>query len=519
MDRFLRNASIGLKVTLAPAFAIVCLAVVAAVGWLANRGLTRELQAIGGDGVERIVNAEALAVQLTEIHQRVYQSLTWEAVGQRPEKIKELDDGLAKEIAGYERTVAAAADDAGLAADQRQAMAAIAKSYATYAKTARDTLDIKTAGVSTAATYVGTLDDQYRASVALIRQFVQREQALTGETVDGASALAARQGWVIVGTTLAALAACGLLAWVLARAISRPLGVAAGLAGRLAQGDLSSADAEVSADATGRVLVALAEVSRNLSAIVADIRSTADQIDSASGEIATGNADLSARTESSASALQQAAASVEQLAQTIRQSADNAREANAMAREASTVAREGGTMVADVVATMEAINTQAKKIGEIIATIDGIAFQTNILALNAAVEAARAGEHGRGFAVVASEVRSLAQRSGDAAREIRSLISSSVEQIDAGAGKVQAAGRTMGRIVGAIEKVAATVDDISRAAAEQASGIAQVNQSVAEMDRSTQQNASMVEQASAATESLRQQAAHLVQSLERFRTA
>ena len=178
-----------------------------------------------------------------------------------------------------------------------------------------------------------------------------------------------------------------------------------------------------------------------------------------------------------------------------------------------------GAIVADVVTTMDDINRQAKKIGEIIGVIDGIAFQTNILALNAAVEAARAGEQGRGFSVVASEVRSLAQRSGDAAREIRTLISSSVEQIDAGAGKVQAAGQTMGRIVGAIEKVAQTVDDISRAAAEQASGIAQVNQSVAEMDRSTQQNAAMVEQASAATESLRSQAAHLVRLLTRFRTA
>ncbi len=519
MQRFLRNASIGLKVSLAPAFAIVCLAVVATVGWLANRSLSDELNAIGGDGVNRVVAAQALATQLTELHQTLYQSLAWEAVGQRPELIKTLDDGLVKQLAAFETKVAAAATDTRLGAEQRRTMAAFAKGFSAYAKVARDTLDIKSAGVATAASYVSTLDDNYRNDLGLIHQFVARELDTTHGSVELASATAARNSVVIVGTSIAALALCAALAWVFVRAISRPLGQAARLAGQLAQGDLTAAPADAAADATGRVLAALSEVSRNLAGIVGDIRHTANEISTASGEIASGNADLSSRTEGSAAALQQAAASVEQLAATIRHSADNAREANAMARDASAVAREGGAVVADVVSTMTAINAQAKKIGEIIAVIDGIAFQTNILALNAAVEAARAGEHGRGFSVVASEVRSLAQRSGDAAREIRTLISSSVQQIDAGAGKVQAAGQTMERIVAAIEKVSHTVDDISRAAAEQANGIAQVNQTVAEMDRSTQQNAAMVEQASAATESLRSQAERLVQMLTRFRTA
>jgi methyl-accepting chemotaxis protein len=259
-------------------------------------------------------------------------------------------------------------------------------------------------------------------------------------------------------------------------------------------------------------------VARNLTGLVTDIRSTAEQINVASGEIATGNADLSTRTEGTASALQQTAASVEQLTATIRSNADNARAANVLARDASTVAREGGAMVVDVVSTMNAINAQAKKIADIIGTIDAIAFQTNILALNAAVEAARAGEQGRGFAVVASEVRSLAQRSADSAREIRTLIGSSVEQIDAGASQVQAAGQTMTRIIGAIERVSSTVDDIARAAGEQATGIAQVNQTVAEMENSTQQNAAMVEEATAATDALNGQAQRLVQMLTRFRT-
>jgi len=203
----------------------------------------------------------------------------------------------------------------------------------------------------------------------------------------------------------------------------------------------------------------------------------------------------------------------------VRQSADNAQAANALARDASNVAREGGALVQGVVQTMDQINSQAKKIGEIIGTIDGIAFQTNILALNAAVEAARAGEQGRGFSVVASEVRLLAQRSAESAREIRTLIGSSVEQIDAGVNKVQAAGHTMTKIVGAIEKVAGTVDGIARASSEQAAGIAQVNNAVSEMERATQQNAAMVEEATAATESLRHQSQRLVGLLGRFRTS
>jgi methyl-accepting chemotaxis protein len=519
MDKLLRNASIGLKISLAPTFAIVCLVIVAAVGWYANRGLTSQLQSIGGDGIARVVNADALANQLTELHQQIYQSMTWEAIGQRAEKLKALDDGLVQQLKAFEKTARDAAGDGDLSPEQQATMRSFAAGFTKYAKVAQDTLEIKTAGVATAATYVSTLDGLYRENLATMRAFVKREVDTTAASVDAASALSKRNGAVILGTSVAALALSALLAWSFVRSISQPLGEAAQLAGQLAQGNLTHEGGSSSSDATGRVLAALGEVSRNLSGLVVDIRRTADEINTASGEIASGNGDLSSRTESTAASLQQTAASVEQLAATIRSSAENAREANQLARDASAVAREGGSIVADVVTTMEAINAQAKKIGEIIATIDGIAFQTNILALNAAVEAARAGEHGRGFAVVAAEVRSLAQRSGDAAREIRSLISNSVEQIDAGAGKVQAAGQTMGRIVGAIEKVASTVDGISRAAAEQATGIAQVNQTVAEMDRSTQQNAAMVEEASAATESLRQQSERLVQLLTRFRTA
>jgi methyl-accepting chemotaxis protein len=307
-----------------------------------------------------------------------------------------------------------------------------------------------------------------------------------------------------------------LAAWLSARQIVQPLRHAERLATEVARGNIVLRQVSASGDETGRVLTALCQVAGNLNGMVKEIRDTAQQIDAASAEIATGNMDLSSRTESSAAAIQEAAASVEQLAAVVRSSAENAREASAMARDASDVAREGGEIVANVVSTMEAINGQAKRISEIIGTIDSIAFQTNILALNAAVEAARAGEQGRGFSVVASEVRSLAHRSSDAAREIRTLIGNSVQQTNVGASRAQDAGQAMVRIVEAARNVAQTVDAISRASDEQAHGIAQVSHTVSEMDRSTQQNAALVEQASAATESLRQQAAQLVVSIERF---
>jgi methyl-accepting chemotaxis protein len=513
----LRNLSIGLKVSLPTAVALIGLMLVAAGGWFGSRQLAGELKGVGDEGVQRLVAAQTLDTQVTDLNQRLFKSLTWEATGQRTNLIKALDDKLLADLGTFDkrlREAVTAAPDG-----QRASAQALAKAYSAYAKSVADTLDMKTAGVANATSFVATLDDQYAKLHALLGEMVKSEVAGTHARVVAAEASVIERGLLTAGVALVALAISAFLSWTFMRAIVRPLGRAAELATALADGDLSVRHSTRGADATGHVLSALDHVARNLTALVAEIRHTAERIDTASGEIASGNSDLSTRTESTASSLQEAAASIEQLAATVRNSADNAQAANALAREASGVAREGGTIVADVVQTMDRINTQAKKIGEIIGTIDGIAFQTNILALNAAVEAARAGEQGRGFAVVASEVRLLAQRSSEAAREIRALIGSSVEQIDAGVGTVKAAGQTMDRIVGAIEKVSAQVDDIARAAAEQASGIAQVNQTVAEMERSTQQNAAMVEQASAATESLRGQSQHLAKLLTRFRTS
>ena len=245
----------------------------------------------------------------------------------------------------------------------------------------------------------------------------------------------------------------------------------------------------------------------------------AKEIRTASEEISGGNLDLSARTERAAASLQETAASVEQLSSTLRANADNARKADVLARDAADVARQAGAAVTQVMATMDGITGQARKIGDIVGVIDGIAFQTNILALNAAVEAARAGEDGRGFAVVAGEVRMLAQRSADAAREIRELIGTSIEQIDGGADKAKAAGATMERVVAAVEGVSASVGAISSATTEQANGVLQVSQAVSDLDHGTQQNAALVEQSAAAAASLKGQAAALVQLLARFKTS
>jgi methyl-accepting chemotaxis protein len=519
MKNPLQNAPIGVKVALAPAFAIACLALVAALGWIANRATVADLREVGGAGLERVQGAQALSARLAALHRAFYQSLVWEAIGQRPERLKALDDGLLKELVDFGKAADAAAADGRLSARQREAMADFAKGYASYTKVGRDTLDIKSSGLATAASLIPTLDIEFKASAARLDRVVSDEVDASRAAIAGAEAAAQRNLGLVGLAVGAAVLLAVALAWGCSRSITLPLAQAAGVAGSLAEGDLTRQVGAVQSDATGLVLQALQEVSHNLGRLVAEIRSTADEISTASGEIAAGNADLSSRTESAASSLQQTVSSIGELSQNIRSSAEHASQADRLAHEAQQVALEGGAAMGEVVQTMQGISAQARQIGEIVGVIDGIAFQTNILALNAAVEAARAGEQGRGFAVVAQEVRTLAGRSGEAAREIRRLIARSVEQVEAGSAKVQVAGATMARIVEAIERVTGMVEAISQATAQQSQGIAQVNQAVAEMDRATQQNAAMVEQASAATDSLSTQSRGLVALLARFRTA
>ncbi|WP_144424039.1 methyl-accepting chemotaxis protein [Herbaspirillum hiltneri] len=314
---------------------------------------------------------------------------------------------------------------------------------------------------------------------------------------------------VMSSLAVIALAVGALLSVLLSRSIVRPLKHAVDIAKTVASGDLGARITVLAKDETGQLLQALKEMNGNLLNTVTEVRDGAISIAGASGQIATGNLDLSARTEQQAGALQQTASAMEELTSTVKQNADNARQANQLARSASAVAVDGGAVVSQVVATMGSINESSKKIVDIISVIDGIAFQTNILALNAAVEAARAGEQGRGFAVVASEVRSLAQRSAAAAKEIKQLIDDSVDKVGQGSRLVNQAGATMTEIVASVKRVTDIVGEISVASQEQSEGIGQVNLAITQMDEGTQQNAALVEEAAAAAQSLQDQAARL----------
>jgi methyl-accepting chemotaxis protein len=307
--------------------------------------------------------------------------------------------------------------------------------------------------------------------------------------------------------------------WLISRSITTPLRNTIAVTERIAGGDLSQPVHAQGRDEAAEMQRSLARMQEALVGLVGNVRASSDSIGTASVQIASGNQDLSARTEQTASNLQQAASSLEQLTGTVSQTADSARTANQLAASASEAAGRGGAVVGEVVSTMDEINTSSKKIADIIGTIDGIAFQTNILALNAAVEAARAGEQGRGFAVVAAEVRSLAQRSAEAAKEIKTLIQASVERVDNGSRLVQQAGTVMGDIVGSVQRVTDVIGEISAATSEQTTGLRQVNEAVAQLDQMTQQNAALVEESAAAAESLAEQSRKLTGVVGAFRTS
>jgi methyl-accepting chemotaxis protein len=322
---------------------------------------------------------------------------------------------------------------------------------------------------------------------------------------------------VSVASIVAGVLFAASFGFFLIRGISRSLNHAVEAANAVAKGDLTVPIQDDGKDEVAKLLQALSAMKNNLAQVVSGVRQNAEGVASASAQIAQGNNDLSSRTEEQASALEETAASMEQLNATVKQNADNARQANQLALGASSVAVKGGAVVGQVVDTMKGINDSSKKIADIISVIDGIAFQTNILALNAAVEAARAGEQGRGFAVVASEVRNLAQRSAEAAKEIKGLITTSVERVEQGTALVDEAGTTMTEVVASIKRVTDMMGEISAASVEQSTGVAQVGEAVGQMDQATQQNAALVEESAAAAESLKQQARQLVQAVAVFK--
>ncbi len=359
-----------------------------------------------------------------------------------------------------------------------------------------------------------------RALQKAIAANVEFQQDNSRRQYEAAQSMYARTQAGVIGIGTLTLVLALAAGWLVTRSITRELGGepadAVRLAAAVAAGDLTQPLRLKQGDERS-LLAQLARMQHELAAIVGQVRSGSDSIATASSQIAQGNQDLSSRTEEQASSLQQTAASMEQLGSTVQLNADHARQASSLASGASEIAGRGGEVVTQVVQTMHGIHDSARRIGDIIGTIDGIAFQTNILALNAAVEAARAGEQGRGFAVVAGEVRQLAQRSAEAAREIKTLITDSMERVDAGSALADRAGSTMAEVVGAIRRLSELMGEISAASSEQSQGVGQIGEAVGQMDQITQQNAALVEESAAAAESLRQQAQALVQSVAVFR--
>jgi methyl-accepting chemotaxis protein len=359
--------------------------------------------------------------------------------------------------------------------------------------------------------------DAYADAVDALARY-QQERVAEGRA---AAAQSRRDGIVVLvlGAALGFLLSV-LGCWALSRSIIEPLHEASRRAARVAAGDLTAPPVEdLQRDELQTLVANMSSMQARLASLVAGVQVVSGSIKLASGEIAAGNLDLSARTEESASSLQQTAASMEQLTQSVRQSAQAAGEASGLAAASSSIAAKGGAVVGDVVATMQHIAQASGEIADIVGVIDGIAVQTNILALNAAVEAARAGEQGRGFAVVASEVRSLAQRSAGAAKDVKRLIATSSERVESGSRLVEEAGKTMGALVASVDRVNAIIGEISHATAEQSAGIAQIHQSVVQLDQMTQQNSALVEQSTAATESLKDQALRLAGAIGEFKLA
>ncbi|CAB3816004.1 methyl-accepting chemotaxis protein [Achromobacter sp. SIMBA_011] len=347
-------------------------------------------------------------------------------------------------------------------------------------------------------------------------RLAESKEASTARSVQAGSDLYERTRLIMIALSIAGVALGMLLGGFMTRGIVQPLGQAVQAARRVAAGDLTGDIRVVTRDETGDLMIALQAMNHGLAAIVRDVRDGCEGIASAASEIAQGNADLSQRTEEQAASLEQTAASMEQLTSTVQLNASHAGQAEQLVTQASAVAVRGGNEVDGVVRTMDAISDSSRRIADITNVIDSIAFQTNILALNAAVEAARAGEQGRGFAVVAGEVRTLAQRSAVAAKEINALINESVSRVEDGARQAGAAGRTMREVVASVGQAVTLVREIAGASAEQSTGIGQVNQAVAQMDGVTQQNAALVEEAAAAAASMREQAGRLTQLVRRF---
>ncbi|CAB3753767.1 methyl-accepting chemotaxis protein [Paraburkholderia humisilvae] len=519
-----RRAGLSVKATLRLAFAVLLIGTLA-IGVFSLTQISRlngSTQSIYEQGYVANRAAEEARGEMLRASRAQKMLLTATTAKEREELGADIDKGLAalntelKTLQQYATT--------SEAADQQKKFSAAVAAWSGHLRDFVKLVQAQPLDLSQMNWQVGTQDVSLLVETGklekLVDGLVAQQGAAAKSTID-ASAFIFRSSFVMIAAaTLALIVLVFVISEWVVRRLARQLGgepvYAKEIASRIAAGDLSNTIALGKRD-TSSMLSALSDMQSGLSTTVADIAASAEAIASASSEISMGNLDLSQRTEQQAMALERTASSMEQLTSTVRQNADNARQARTLADNASAIAEQGGDVVGRVVATMNEINDSAKSIGDIIGVIEGIAFQTNILALNAAVEAARAGEEGRGFSVVAGEVRNLAQRSASAAKEIKALISASVERAGNGSQLAQGAGQTMDEVVKAVKRVTDIMGEISAASAEQSSGIEEINLAVSQMDAGTQQNAALVEQATAAAKSLDDQARSLKEMVGRFR--
>jgi len=431
-------------------------------------------------------------------------------------KIKAFRTDLAKQVKDVQQAVEALPAQSGNDAEVAKLAAAAVPLLQQYGARSDKAIDLSGMDPNVGIGAMKAAEESYKALAEQLAAVSARNEVLRTERAADSQATRLRTALVLGLLLLGATATSLWFAWRMRSRVAADLDRAVKLSEAVAAGDLTARAHSDAQDEIGDLVRALGRMAEQLAESLQTVRLASDEIGLAAAEIASGNADLSQRTEQSASSLQQTASSMEQLTGTVRHTADSAGTANQLAASASDVARRGGAVVTQVVSTMDEINASSRRISDIIGTIDGIAFQTNILALNAAVEAARAGEQGRGFAVVASEVRSLAQRSAEAAREIKALIGASVDRVEAGSKLVADAGSTMNEIVASVQRVSDIIGEISSAAGEQSAGIGQVGSAVTQLDGMTQQNAALVEESAAAADSLRQQAEKLSSVVARF---
>ena len=508
---------LGLKLLAAPLLTAVLVLLTGQINALLMGQQTDKGLASSRAGLEALKTIGGAQQQLAQAHTNVYRTVS--IIGSLDEaKIKGIRADLAKQMEGVKQVVGALATGS---ADKElsTAVAELTRQIDKYRGQADSSIEIAAGDPVTGIGSMKDADATFTTVAKTMAAIVARVEADSDVAIASSQRSTRATNLILSVVGLAVAGAAVWLSWLMQRKIVAELARAGEVANAVAGGDLSMQAASDRHDEVGDLMRSLGSMTTQLNQSISTVMDSSESIRLASSEIAAGNQDLANRTEETATNLQRAASSTEQLTGIVRQSADAARQANQLAASASEVAVRGGSVVAQVVSTMDEINASSKKIADIIGVIDGIAFQTNILALNAAVEAARAGEQGRGFAVGASEVRSLAGRSAEAAKEIKSLIGVSVDKVEAGSRLVADAGRTMTEIVSSVHRVTDIIAEISSASTEQSDGISQVNTTVMELDRMTQQNAALVEQSAAAAESLREQAQRLAQVVSAFRLA